>query len=233
MRAYHNDYTHVTGYRPHDGGPIVAQGLRIFCSQCARQEVAKLPRNTQYSCSQIVADKMWRAKGWFVGKSRKYDVCPTCVREEKARRDATRQADTNHTRVEVVTMSNKVVSFSEAPRQMTRDDRRLVFGKIDEVYVDGTEGYSSGWTDQKVATDLGVPVAWVKLIREENFGPEGLNNDYRNLIADGKKIMDAFRAEKDAFTQQLSEHHARVTKLHNEMLMVEKKLASLEKTGRV
>lgn len=72
---------------------------------------------------------------------------------------------------------------AEPPREMSRDDRRLIFAKLDEVYVDENTGYSAGWTDDKVATDLGVPRAWVAQIRDENFGP-GTNEEITKLLGE-------------------------------------------------
>lgn len=39
-----------------------------------------------------------------------------------------------------------------------------------------------------MASDLGVPQAWVKTIREENFGSEGTNEDLKALIAEAREV---------------------------------------------
>jgi chromosome segregation ATPase len=57
-------------------------------------------------------------------------------------------------------------------RPMDRTDRRLVFSRLNELYVDEKTGYSADWTDAKVAQDLGVPVDWIAEVREADFGPE-------------------------------------------------------------
>jgi len=77
---------------------------------------------------------------------------------------------------------------------MTRDDRRIIFEKLNEVYVNDKVGYDKGWTDEKVATDLGVPRAWVRLIREENFGDEVGNEDIRKQIAEAQTTLAQVRA---------------------------------------
>lgn len=59
----------------------------------------------------------------------------------------------------------------QPPRQMSREDRRLIFAKLEEVYVDEGTGYTKGWHDERVAQDMAVPRSWVEVIREENFGP--------------------------------------------------------------
>ncbi len=50
----------------------------------------------------------------------------------------------------------------EPPAELTRENRRIILAKLEEVYVDEKTGYSPGWTDAKLALDLGVPRAWVK-----------------------------------------------------------------------
>ena len=65
----------------------------------------------------------------------------------------------------------KVVSIAAPPRSPSRDEKRIIFKKIDEFYVGETVGYSGDWSDDRIAEDLNVPVAWVATIRDENFGP--------------------------------------------------------------
>jgi hypothetical protein len=88
----------------------------------------------------------------------------------------------------------------EPPREMSRDDRRVVFSKLDEVYIDESKGYDNGWSDHRVAIDLGVPRAWVTTIREEMFGPDKSNAEARELVQEAKALV----AEMRAF---VAEHH--------------------------
>lgn len=69
---------------------------------------------------------------------------------------------------------------ADPPREMSRDDRRIIFAKIDEIYVGN--GYQAPWTDTAVAKDLGVPAAWVAKVRDEMFGPEGSNPEIDNFL---------------------------------------------------
>ena len=62
---------------------------------------------------------------------------------------------------------------TEIKKEMSKADRRIIFNKIEDVYLEEATGYKSDWNDQKVADDLGVSVDWVSSIREENFGPAG------------------------------------------------------------
>ena len=70
------------------------------------------------------------------------------------------------------TMADNVTTLhADAPREMKRSDRQVIFNKLQDVYPKEDVGYAEGWDDDRVAKDLGVPRAWVTTIREENFGP--------------------------------------------------------------
>lgn len=77
-----------------------------------------------------------------------------------------------------------------APKQMTREDRRIIFEKLNEVYGDEKSGYLEDWTDKAVANHLGVPFAWVATIRDENFGPVGSNSKIDETVAKAIKLIE-------------------------------------------
>ena len=93
---------------------------------------------------------------------------------------------------------------------MTRADRRIVFAKLEEVYVDEREGYRDDWSDAKVAADLGVPVGWIKEVRDDNFGPE--------ITAEGKAKAAAQAAAK---TKELNDL---IAKNENLIVLLDKKI---------
>ncbi|MBR0882443.1 hypothetical protein ACVMGC_000650 [Bradyrhizobium barranii subsp. barranii] len=74
-----------------------------------------------------------------------------------------------------------------------REERRIIFEKLNEVYVNDKVGYSASWTDVRVAADLGVPLQWVKVIRDENFGDEVGNEDIRKQLAEAKEALALVR----------------------------------------
>lgn len=140
-----------------------------------------------------VTERKFRQKGWEVGASEKHDYCPSCVEKIRLERRARRKKPQGEV------MSDTV---DTAPREMTREDRRIIFAKLSDVYLDEASGYQPPWTDKKVADDLGVPRAWVEQIRDENFGPASDNSAIRemlervetsakeaqSLLADAKKV---------------------------------------------
>lgn len=76
-----------------------------------------------------------------------------------------------------------------------RTVKKLINDKLHEVYPELDAGYAPGWSDRRVATDLGAKVEWVAYIREEMFGPETKPKvDFSKQLAEldekGKVILD-------------------------------------------
>ena len=71
------------------------------------------------------------------------------------------------------------------------------------MYVGETVGYSKGWSDERVAKDLNVPIAWVSAIREENFGPDidevsvAIMKDAKSLIEELRETTKSLNARAD------------------------------------
>lgn len=219
-----NNYEHLVNWRTDAG--LIHYGLRIFCSACSHWEVQPLPRGLKNTCPQSLADKVFRGKGWHLGRNRKSDVCPHCVERERAGRLSRLMNDTKPTLKPAPTVTSpKVIELAtykqpeqpkeenqevsktaakaaakdavktnavavEPPREMSRDDRRVIFAKLNEVYIDESKGYDNGWSDHRVAVDLGVPRAWVASVREEMFGPDKSNAEARQLVQDGRALKD-------------------------------------------
>lgn len=76
----------------------------------------------------------------------------------------------------VVKLPDAPIAVSTPPKidagEMGKTERRIIFAKLNDVYLDEKVGYADDWSDAKVAQDLGVPVEWVALVREPDFGPE-------------------------------------------------------------
>jgi hypothetical protein len=179
-----------------DDGKLV-RGIIARCGAPYCEAAVPLPVNLMESKGgrgaddhiewQFISRKL-EQKGWRIGKSRTSHRCPKCF--NAARLAAVRKSEEkpmvskNETPLHVV---------QENPRVMQRDDRRLIFDKLNEVYVDNKVGYSKGWTDEKVALDLGVPRAWLKTVREEFFGDEVSNEDIREQIKDAAAMFAQMR----------------------------------------
>lgn len=170
-------------------GDKPARGISIACGKCARIE--KVHLNFLKSGGQDDDDKVatmarnkFEALGWRVGKSPSRHRCPDCIREARAAQmrfvHANKQTKEEAVTTVVELKPDKPAPHAEPPREMTRADGRLIFAKLEEAY--GSERYQPGWTDERVAVDLGAPVAWVKAVREEFFGPTGSNPEIDRLL---------------------------------------------------
>jgi hypothetical protein len=136
-----------------------------------------------------MAARKFEAEGWRIGTTAAKHRCPDCIREARAA-----QMRYLHANKEKPMGAENVVPMppkAEPPREMSRADRRVIFAKLEEVYVDEVSGYRPGWTDQRVADDLGTPVAWVRVVRDENFGPIASNPEIDKLMAEAR----TFRTE--------------------------------------
>lgn len=115
----------------------------------------------------------------------------------------------------------------EQPKPMGRDDRRIIFEKLHEVYVDEKVGYSEGWTDHRVSTALGCPQAWVQSVRDEMFGPEGSNEQIRATIADAKTVLAEIKSAvmpAEALTEAIKALTTKADRIEKAILQIEKEL---------
>lgn len=109
------------------------------------------------------------------------------------------------------------------PPEMTKEDRRIIFSEIDSHYLDETRGYDRDWNDERVAKGLNVPQAWVRNLREDNFGPE--YGDVVNVEVDKLRaaIVEA-QAVKDEAAKLLTTMDAKLMCLQNAFKDIEAKM---------
>ncbi|MCB0654451.1 MAG: hypothetical protein KDC85_24440 [Saprospiraceae bacterium] len=187
-------------HQPADTGPTRSDKY-IKCATCDTKEFVNSSGRSLLP-DEVVQQKLQR-RGWLVGKTWKHDKCPSCVAiEAKAKETMKTKETTNVT---------QFPSRPAEPRKITRDDRRLIFDKLNEVY---DNGYTAGWTDKKLAEDLGVPAAWVEEVRAEFFGDANTNEEITDFLA----RYDAAVAEAGA--------------LRDKVVEVSNKLDELLKLGR-
>ncbi len=105
------------------------------------------------------------------------------------------------------------------PLNITKEERRIIFGEIDSHYLDESRGYAEGWDDEKVAASLKVPVGWVRSVREENFGPEKGDEvslavkELQSYVADADVLMIKIRTvwmERDQIIKKMVDDQNRI-----------------------
>lgn len=177
-------------------GGTMRKVARVECQQCHVSTSVGLATTTGFLPPHAIMKKL-EQKGWMIGRRQGDDLCPGCANAKQGKQKA---------------MSNvvKPAIFSaaslEPPREMTRDDRRIIISKLDAVYLDSKRGYDAGWSDHKVASDLGVPRKWVETIRAENFGDSGGNEEMAEFYAQAKALLAETHKAIQDFTAEANRH---------------------------
>lgn len=155
----------------------------------------------------VAAEQSFRRKGWTIGSSPSRDRCPTCSTSKprlvKAFEEIHKIIDQEP--AHMTTTKPELTVVADAPAMPTREERRIIFAKLEEVYVDEKVGYSNGWSDHRVATDLSVPRAWVEMIRAENFGDAKDNPDIREFLEKLARLESEWAAATAAVEKHAKE----------------------------
>jgi hypothetical protein len=138
------------------------------------------------------AARKFEALGWKIGKTAKGNLCPACFARVKMASAKKKEDIVGSSSEKIVPMTPKPAVEEPKPpiephRAMTRDDGRIIFNKIDENYAGESVGYAVGWSDERIAKDLGVPRAWVSEIRDKYFGPD-LDERQTQMLAEAKAV---------------------------------------------
>lgn len=161
-----------------DGRP--RRAMRLYCYRCGKSGDCVMNTMAHGAGAEDkenrIAGRKFSDMGWSVDMHKGKHFCPECHAQPATK--------------EPIMAPSTVVPM---PRQMSREDRRIVFEKLNEVYIDDKQGYASPWTDEKVSTDLGVPRAWVTNVREEMFGPVGSNSDIDKFLSEISELRDEWR----------------------------------------
>jgi hypothetical protein len=174
------------------------RGLALTCCKCGA--VGSVRMNHWKSSSGKEADKReWQIAtrkfedlGWSVNGNRSF--CPDCTQPKKANGA-------------MATVTNLQPT---PPRVQTREDRRIIYEKLRDIYDDAKGCYSEKWTDKLVAKDLNVPQAWVAEERDRSFGPGAGNSEIdevleqtNKLIAEARKAAQTIIGKADDLERRL------------------------------
>lgn len=131
-----------------DGDGRTLKGFRITCAECGATE--------QRLRSNAYPGELFAKVGWEVGNNERHDRCPACVKGK------------------VIHMAeHKKPEPATERTTMSREDARLLSRTIEDHWDEVNGCYQMGWSDTKLADDAGVPIDWVKAIRERDFGGTG------------------------------------------------------------
>jgi hypothetical protein len=184
------------------------KAVRITCAECGGSDYFQSIKAGK-RLPPVAAIQYWTRQGWRIGSNPRKDACPNCAKREREK-----------------PMAEIIELKAEPPRQMSREERRIINDKLDEVY--GRDAYKQPWTDARVATDLGIPRAWVEDVRQQFFGEAGSN-----------PLIDDYLAAESRFATDLKELNVRITeakRLHDDIdtwrVMLSKQADELSRIGK-
>jgi len=130
-------------------------------------------------------DRGWRADERHASSV----VCPACQRRKpndpESELKKALMNGTSHT---------NVTPLAPPVREPTAEDRTKIRGALDTHFDEMVGAYHDDWSDEKIATSLNVPRAWVERMREAAFGPIRLDPVLAGLraeMAQAKRDLDA------------------------------------------
>lgn len=183
-----------------EGKPTRA--FRITCGTCGVLHRVKMnpmrgkASSLEVQQEDIRAARKFREAGWEVGSTRNKHRCPAHTTLAPLKKE-----DPMPPVVKKLTPPPEP-QLIPPPREMSRTDRRIIFDKLSDVYLDEAHGYSGDLTDKRVAEDLGVPMAWVATIRDENFGPVSTNPTIDSTLDEARKLVEDMRKMADGLTEK-------------------------------
>lgn len=186
---------------------------RLTCSQCGANGTVGIQSSTGVLADQGVLKK-FQAMGWDVGRSDRHDKCPACKNQREKK----------------MVVLKDVEQVASAPRTMGIEERRIVFEKLNEVYLNAKQGYADDWSDHRVATDLGVPRKWIEDVRKEFFGPLGTNSQMEQYLVEADKCAQevrGFQGDMRALREQIES--ALKSPLFNALPVINDRIAKLER----
>ena len=203
-------------------------------------EAGLLVKQAQISCAacpikhhhlrrgSLESDDYFRRRGWDVGHNATHDFCPECA--AAAKRKVVKMSDHKKPEPPVAAPDQPPVGA----------DRRLVSHTIEAHWDEPNACYRVGWSDAKVQEDLGVPIAWVKQVREVDFpGSSGDDPTIAQFIAEQitvkaemnelRKIFDELTTSVANINKLMVNYKDKYAKLH-ERTMHHSELAEKLKT---
>lgn len=153
----------------------------VKCRECEKEDTMGIKGGARLLAAAAI-EKKFAQRGWEIGSNQHWDICPECIAKKKQEKPALKIVPKPEEKISLVVKA-------EPPRTMGREDRRIVFEKLNGVYLDEKRGYDSGWSDHKVSVDLGVPRVWVEQVREEMFGPAS-NPEMEQFVKAAAELQD-------------------------------------------
>lgn len=216
---------------PHEGKRL--RGFMVECSYCGCSTSVAL--NT-FAGSKDADEKQEKAlerkfsqKGWKVSHSSK-PLCPGCfAKVRNAQKAKLKLVKDSEMAATLPTVGQEHHTPESAIRQLGVDEAILISEKLRDVYAGAKVGYSDGWTDARVASDLSVPRDWVVQVRRKQFGGGlGDSDEIREILRESKDLLSEVKSHDSAIQALISELRALFTKADK----IEKTIICIEQAMR-
>lgn len=97
----------------------------------------------------------------------------------------------------------KEAPATTGPRPPSREEKRTILAKLEEVYAGEDVGYAADWSDGKLAASLSVPEAWVRSLREEFHGENASNEAADKGRRERERALNEIRADIKAIDSKV------------------------------
>jgi hypothetical protein len=172
----------------HMGWTVGKTARGDLCPDCTAAEHAKHPVTEENKTSVLILEpkkpietkkviKSFDALSDSTGLQRGQEINARYIEKTIVKEDAPASISRDPIQKEIVlpaspepTSTHGLQSLVPAP--MDKTTHRIIFAKLNDVYLDEKTGYQGDWNDAKVATDLGIDAAHVAEVRSSFFGPE-------------------------------------------------------------
>lgn len=143
-----------------------APRAKCICGDCGREEIVACRYDGSEPDRGQIIKKMNNSHNWSFVKGELF--CLSCTSKKKVApaEEPEKMPNTNQ------------------PTEPSRAQKREIMDLLEETYDTEMECYRQGDTDATLAEVLGLLPGWVAKLREEFFGPEGGNEDIKNLTED-------------------------------------------------
>jgi hypothetical protein len=219
MSIGHNQSKRVfpTVREAHGDDRLVAQAV-IVCAQCGARE-------TRVRTGTENDEDAFRKKGWTVHRRNPAgDYCPSCSTKEQPMKEDKPQ-------LKVVPVEAAATVPAEVTiREMSKVDGRLISREVEDHWDMAAERYQPGWGDTALAEHLGVPVEWVREIRERDFGGVGEDMALQEAIARQVRItegLSAYDADMAVLKKKFADHQAVIVEIRIDIDKLDSKRVSL------
>jgi hypothetical protein len=183
------------------------------CAKCPQTGEVRLGQASSLD-SEGVGRKL-RARGWTIGSQASGDLCPRCA-GRNGRALTPQQKRAAYCRIADVPRAKSQEDApmpAEPPKSPTIADRRKITDVLDVRYDDVHGRYRDAWSDDAVASTVGVPRAWVTDLRVLLYGECADNEAASQRDAAIGALEAQVKALSDEFIGRLAGLEADLRKL--------------------